>query len=168
MKRELFTDGMFEREPAVLNGIEVRGIRRQEFARAPRPGDALLDLLRLVKTGIIVQHDLSRLENGHQTVLDIGLEQGGRAVPLKDEGGNERVLIKRVNDTHPLGAVARLLSPAGLAPGTPAIGPGFIIVDSGLISIHQFLRWLLGELRAKLFPQLLIPLSIAKGLFLCV
>lgn len=165
---ELFTDGVFEWEPAVFDGIEVRGIRRQEFARAPRPGDELFGLLRLVKGGIVVQYDLSWLEDRHQTVLDIGLEKGGIAVALKDEGGDERVLMKGVNETDPLGAVAGLLPPTGLAPGTPAIGQGFIIVDPGLIHIDQLLHRRLPQLRKKLRPQCLIPLGIAKGLFLCV
>lgn len=168
MERELFADGMFEGEPAVFDGIEVGGIGRQECAGAPRLGDELLGLLRLVEGGVVVEHELPRLEDRHQTVLDIGLKQGGSAVPLKDEGGNKRVLVKGVNDADPLGAVARFLPPARLPAGTPAIGQGFIIVDARLIHIHQPLGRYLGQLRAELCPQLLIPLGVAKGLFLCV
>jgi hypothetical protein len=118
--------------------------------------------------GVVVQHDLPWLEDGHQTVLDISLKERRIAVPLKDEGRNERVLVKGVNDTAPLGAMARLLPPAGRAPGTPAIGQGFMIVDPGLIHIHQLLGGFLRELGAELLPQLLISFGIAKGLFLCV
>lgn len=167
MEGELFTDGVFERKPPVFDGIEVRGVRRQEFARAPRPGDELFGLLRLVEGGSVVQHELPRLEDGHQTVLDLGLKECRSAVPLKDEGGNERVLVKGVNEADPLGAVARFLPPTRLPSGTPALGQGFMIVDAGLIHIHQLLGRLLRQLRAELLPQLLLPLGVAKGLFLC-
>ena len=86
MERELFTDSVFERKPAVFDGIEVWGIRRQEFARTSRPCDELFGLLRLVKGGVVVEHDLPRLEDGHQTVLDIGLKGRSCSSPQRRKG----------------------------------------------------------------------------------
>ena len=122
MEGELFADGVLERAPAVLDGVEVRGVGRQEFARTPCAFDGLLGLRRLVEGGVVVEYDLPGLEDGDQTVRDIGLAKSGIAVAFKDEGGNERVLVKGVNDTDPLGAVTRLLPPAGFTPRTPALG----------------------------------------------
>jgi len=136
MEGELFADLLFEREPAVFDGVEVGGVRWQEFACTPRPGKELVGLRRLVKGGIVVQHDLPRLQDGHQTVLHVSLEEGRGAVALKDEGRDERVLLKGVDNADPLGAVARFLPPARLAPRAPAIGQGFMIVDPSLIHIH--------------------------------
>jgi len=168
MEGELLADLLFEGEPTVLNGIEIWGVRRQEFPGAACAFDELPRFLRLMKAGVVVQHDLSGLKDGHQTVLDVGLEESRIAVSLEHEGRDERVVVERIKDTPPLGAVPWLLSPAGLAPKAPAIGEGVSIIDPGLIHIHQLLGGLLRQLRTKLFPQLLVPLGIAKGLFLCV
>ena len=152
MEGELFADALFEREPPVLEGVAVRGVRWQELAATPCPFAELAGLGRPVKRGVIVQHELAGVKGWHQTVLDRGLKEGRGAVALKDEGGDERVLVKSVNKTDPLGAVARLLSPARLAPGTPAISQGFMLVDAPLSHIHQLLGGLLRQLDTEPLP----------------
>ena len=168
MKREVFADGLFEREPPVLNGIEVGGVWREEFAGTAGSFDELLSLGRVVKGSIVVQYNLPRLEHGHQTVLDIGLKERRRAVPFKNKGSNQRSLVQGVNNTDPLGAVARLLSPTWLPPQTPAVSQRFMIVDPGLIHIDQLRERRLGQFRADLLPQRFVAFGIPKGLFLCV
>lgn len=152
MEGELFADLLFEREPTVLNGIEVRGVRRQEFTGTACAFDELPRFLRLVKAGVVVQPDLPWLEDRHQTVLDVGLEESRIAVSLKHEGRDECVRVERINAAHPLSAVPRLLPPARCAPRAPAVGEGFIIINPGLIHIHQLLGWLLRQLRTALLP----------------
>jgi hypothetical protein len=168
VERQLFTDSVCERDPAMFDGVEVGGVRGQEFAPAARPFDKLAGLLRLVKGCIVIQHHLPGLEDGHQTVLPIGLKESGGALALKEEGSGERVLVQGVNNAHPLGAVARLLPPARLTPRTPAIGQRFMIVEAGLIHIDQLLHRLACQLRPKLLPQCFVSLGVAKGLFLGV
>ena len=90
------------------------------------------------------------------------------AMALEHERSDEGVAVEGINDTHALGAMARLLPPTRLALGTPAIRPGFIVVHPGFIQIHKLFRGDSNQLRAKLLPLLFLPLRIPKGLFLCV
>jgi hypothetical protein len=168
VERQVCPDELFEGKPAVLNGVQIRGIGRQEFLGAASALNELAGFGRLVETGIVVDHNLSRFQNRHQTVLDIGFEECLIAGPLEHERGDQLRLVKGINQTHAVSAMAGLLPPARFALGAPALGAGFIISHPGLIQIHQLLGGHARQLRAKLLPQRFVPLGITKGLFLCV
>jgi hypothetical protein len=118
--------------------------------------------------GIIVDHHLSRFEGRHQTLLYICLEEGSRARALEHERGNKSLVVERIDQTHPLGAIARLLTPARFASRTPAITAGFMVIHTSLIQIHELLRRNHCHLLAKLLPQDFVAFGIPEGLFLCV
>lgn len=167
MEGELCANFILEREPTVLNGIEVRGVRRQEFAGTACAFNELPRFLRLVAGGLVVQHALPWLADGDHPVLAIGFAASRIAGSLEPAGRAERVVVERVHEAHSLGAVPRLLSPAGFAPGAPALGQGFLIVAAGLSHLSAVLWPLLGQRRATLRPQLLSSFGVAKGLFFC-
>jgi len=165
LKREVFADGLFEREPPMRNGIEVGGIRREEFAGTAGSFDELLSLDRVVKGSLVVPYNLPRLEHGHHTVLNLSLKEHRRAVPFKNKGGKQRSLVQGVNTTDPLGTVAGLLSPTRLPPQTPAVSQRFMIVDPGLIHRDQLRERRLGQFRTELLPQRFVAFGISKSLF---
>ena len=165
---QVFTDALFEGKPAVLNGIQIRGVGRQEFLRAASAFDKLAGFGGLMEAGVVIDHNLSWCEDWHQTVLDIRFKECGVAGPLEHEGRDQLLLVKGIKQTYALGAMAGLLPPTGFTLRTPAVRPGFIIIHARLIQIHPLLGGDSRQLGTKLLPQLLIPLGIAKGLFLCV
>lgn len=152
----------------MFNGIEVGGVRRQEFLGAAYALDELASFGRLVEAGIIVDHNLSRFEDRHQTLLSIGLEEGSRARALEHERGNKSLAVERIDETHSLCAMARLLTPARCASRTPATTAGFMVIHAGLIQIYELLRRNHCHLLAKLLPQDFVAFGILEGLFLCV
>ena len=168
IERQGFADALFEGKPAVLNGIEIWGVGRQEFLRAPGSCNELAGFGGLMEAGVVVDHELSWFQDGHQTVLDIRFKEGRVAGPLEHEGGEQVVVVERINQTHPLSALPGLLAPARVALQTPAVCTSLIIVHSRLVQIHQLLGGYSSQLRTKLLPQLLVPLGVTKGLFLCV
>jgi hypothetical protein len=168
VERQGFTDALFEGKPAVLNGIQIRGVGWQEFLRTARAFNEPARLGGLMEAGVIIDHHLPGFENRHQAVVDIRFKEGGVAGPLEHEGGDEGVVVERSKQTHALGAMPGLLPPTGFTLRTPPVRPGFIIIHARLIQIHQLLGGYSRQLGTKLLPQLLISLGIAKGLFLCV
>lgn len=152
----------------MFNGVEVWGVGWQESLRAASALNELAGSGGLMETGVVIDHNLSWCEDRHQTVLDIGLEEGGVAGSLEHEGSDEMVLMKGIEQTHALGAIAGLLPPARFALRTPAIRPRFVVLQPRFIQIDTLLCGHRSQLRPKLFPHLFVPLGIAKGLFLCV
>ena len=165
---QVFTDALFEGKPTVLNGIQIRGVGREEFLRAARFFNEPARLGGLMEAGVIIDHHLPGFENRHQAVGDIRFKEGGVAGSLEHEGRDQLLLVKGIKQTYALGAMAGLLPPTRFTLRTPAVRPGFIIIHARLIQIHQLLGGDSRQLGTKLLPQLFIPLGIAKGLFLCV
>lgn len=168
VEREQLTDALFKRKPAVFDGVQIRGVRRQEFLSAARACNELASFGGLMKTRVVVDHHLPGFEDWHPTVLDLGFKERGVAGPLEDEGRDQVVVVERIKQTHPLRAMAGLLPPARFALGAPAISPGFMIIHPRLIQIDQLLSGHSSQLGAKLLPQRFVSFGIAKGLFLCV
>ncbi len=152
----------------MLNGVQIRRVRRQEFLRASSLFNEAAGFGGLMETGVIIDHHLSWFEDRHQAVLHRGFEERGVAGALEHQRCDQLLLVEGINPTHAVRAMARLLAPARFALGAPPLGTGFIIIHSRLIPIHQLLAGHLSQLRAKLFPQLFVPFGVAKGLFLCV
>jgi len=159
---------LFEGKPAVLNGIQIRGVGRQKFLRTPGLCNELASFGGLMETGVVIDHDLTWLEDGHQTVLDIRVKERRVAGSLEHEGSDQVMVVERRQQTHPLGAMARFLPPARFALQTPAVGPSFIIIHARLIQIHQLFGGYPRQLGPKLLPQRFVSFGVAKGLFLCV
>lgn len=167
VERQGFTDALFEGKPAVLPGIQLRGVGRQEFLRTPGLGNELASLGGLRETGVVIDPELAWLEDGHQTVLDIRLKERRVAGSLEHEGGDQVMGVERRPQTHPLGALARFLPPARFALQTPAVGSSFIIIQARLIQLPQLFGGYPRHLGPQLFPQRFVSLGVAKGLFLC-
>jgi len=165
---QVFTDALFEGKPTVLNGVKIWRVGRQEFLRAPGPFNEAAGFGGLMEAGVVIDHHLSWFEDWHQTVRDIRFKERGVAGPLEHEGRDQVVLVERINQTHAVRALPGLLPPTRFALRTPAVRAGFIIIHARLIKIHPLLGGHPSQLRAKLLPQLFVPLGIAKGLFLCV
>jgi hypothetical protein len=89
-----------------------------------------------VAAGIIVDHNLSRFEDRPQTPLSRCLEEGSRARALEHERGNKSLMVERIDETHPLCAIARLLPPARFASRTPATMAGSMVIHAGLGKEH--------------------------------
>ena len=168
VERQVFADALFEGKPAVLNRIKIWGVGRQEFLRAASAFNKLAGFGGLMEAGIVIDHHLSWCEDWHQTVLDIRLKECRVAGPLEHERCDQVVVVERIKQTHTLNTMPGLLPPTGFALGTPAVGTSFIIIHPRLIQIHQLLGGYPRQLRAKLRPQLFVPLGVTKGLFLCV
>jgi hypothetical protein len=167
VERKVFPDALFEGKPPVLNGVEVWGVGGQEFLRAAGPCNEVASFGGLLEAGVVIEHQLARLEDRHQPGLNIGVEERGRARALEHKGRNEDGVMEGINQTHSVGAMAGLLAPARFAPWAPALRTGCIISHTRLIAVHQLLYRDAGQLGAKLFSQLFVPLGVAKGLFLC-
>ncbi|HJY82538.1 MAG TPA: hypothetical protein VKK81_15835 [Candidatus Binatia bacterium] len=71
VERQVLTDTLFEGKPAVLNGVKIRGVGRQEFLRAASAFNKLAGCGGLMEPGVVINHHLSWFADGHQTVLDI-------------------------------------------------------------------------------------------------
>lgn len=168
VEREQRTDALFERKPAVFNGVQIWGVGRQEFLGAARAFNELAGFGGLMETGVVIDHNLSWFQDRHQTVLEVRFKERGVAGPLEHQGRDKIMMVEGINQTHTLSAMAGLLAPARFALGAPAVSPGFMIIHPRLIQIDQLLGGYPGQLGAKLLPQLFVPLRIAKGLFLCV
>lgn len=168
VERQVFTDALFEGKPAVLNGIKIRGVGRQEFLRAASAFNKLAGFGGLMEAGVVIDHNLSWFEDWHQTVLDIRVKECRIAGPLEHEGRDQVVVVERITQTHTLRAMPGLLPPTRFALRTPAVRPGFIIIHARLIQIHQLLGGYPRQLGTKLLPQRFVLLGIATGLFLCV
>lgn len=168
VKRQEFSNALVEREPGVLNGIEIGRVRRQEFLSAAGVFNQGPDFGGLMEAGIIIDHNLSRFKSGHQTVLDIGLEERGVTGPLKHKRGEEGLVVEGINQTDALRAMARLLAPTRFPLRTPAVGTGVRVIHARLIQVHDLLGGNPRQLLAKLLPQCFVALGIAEGLFLCV
>ncbi len=168
VERKVFPDALFEGKPPVLNGVEVWGVWGQEFLRAAGPCNEVASFGGLMEAGVVIDHKLSRFEDRHQTVLNLGVEERGSARALEHKGRKEGVVMEGINQTHSVGAMAGLLAPARFAPWAPAVRTGFIIIHTRLIEVPQLLYRDAGQLGAKLFSQRFVPLGVAKGLFLCV
>jgi hypothetical protein len=152
----------------MFNRIEVGGVRRQEFLGTAHAFDELASFGRLVEAGIIVDHTLSRFEDRPQTPLSRCLEEGSRARALEHERGNKSLVGERIDETHPLCAIARLLPPARFASRTPATTAGSMVIHAGLIQIYELLKRNHCHLLAKLLSQDFVAFDIPEGLFLCV
>jgi len=163
-----FPDALLEGKPVVLNRVEIWGVGRQEFLGAARAFNELAGFGGGMEAGVVVDHNLSWFEDRHQTVLDISLEERSVAGPLEHEGREQLLVVQGVKQTHALGAMPRRLTPARFALRTPAVRPSFVVLQPGLIQIDHLLDGCRSQLCPKLFPQLFVPLGIAKGLFLCV
>jgi hypothetical protein len=110
VERQVFPDALFEGKPAMLNGIKIRGVGRQEFLGAARAFNELAGFGGLMETGVVVDYNLSWFEDWHQTVLDIRFKECGIAGPLEHEGCDQLVVVEGINQTHALSAMARLLA----------------------------------------------------------
>ena len=168
VERQGFTDALFEGKPAVLNGVKIGRVGRQEFLRAASACDKLAGFGGLMETGIVIDHDLAWGEAWHQTVLKIRVKECRIAGPLEHEGGDQVVVVERRKQTHALRAMPRLLPPTRFTLRTPAVRTRLIIIHARLIQIYQLLGGYSRQLDTKLLPQRFVALGIAKGLFLCV
>ena len=168
VEREMLTDALFEGKPVVLNRIEVGRVRRQEFLGAASIFNQGTGFRGLMAAGVIIDHNLSGFKDRYQTVLDIRFKECGCARALEHKRGEEGLLVEGIDQTHPLGAMARLLAPARFPLRAPAVGAGLMIIHAGLIQVYELFGWHRGQLRAKLLPQGFIPLGVTEGLFLCV
>jgi len=63
VERQVFTDALFEGKPAVLNGIKIWGVGRQEFLRAARLFNEPAGLGGLMEAGVVIDHNLPGIEN---------------------------------------------------------------------------------------------------------
>ena len=168
VEREQLTDALFERKPAVCNGVQIWGVGGQEFLGAARAFNELAGFGGLRETGVIIDHTLSWFEDRHQTVLEVRCKERGVAGTLEHQRRDQLLVVEGINQPHAVRAMARLLAPARFALGAPAVGTGFVIIPSRLLQLHPLLGGSLSQLRAKLFSQLFVPLGVAEGLFLCV
>jgi hypothetical protein len=168
VERQVFPDAVFEGPPVVRNGVEVWGVRGQEFLRAPGPLNEAASFGGLMETGVVIDHKLSWFQNGGQTVLNVGFKARGVASPREHEGGAKGVLVERIKQAHPLRAMTRLLAPTRFARRTPAVRPSFGVIHARLIQRDNLLGGDAGQLLAKLLPQSFVPLGIGEGLLLCV
>ena len=64
VERQVFPDALFEGKSAVLNGIQIRGVGRQEFLGAARALNEPAGFGRVVEAGVVIDHNLSWFEDG--------------------------------------------------------------------------------------------------------
>lgn len=167
-ERQVFADALFEGKPIVFDRVEVWGVGRQEFLPTPGLFNKAARFGGLMDTSVVIDHNLSRFEDGHQTVLHVSFKERGVTSSLEHQGGDEVVLREGIDQAHALGAMAGLVPPTRLALRTPAVRPRFVVIHACLLQIDPLLGGYLRQFRPKLFPQLFVPFGVAKGLFLCV
>ena len=116
-----------------LDGIEIRGVRRQVEQLGSCCFDRLAHALDLVSGKIIHDDDIARSKRGGQALLDIGAEDRSVHRLVNDEGSGDGMIAQGRDKGGRLPVAVGHFADDALAPMSPAIKPGHIGGRAGLV-----------------------------------
>ena len=160
-------DVSFERGPDFFDGVEVRGVSRQEQGGDAVFPESLLDGPCLVKAGPVKNQGraLPPLRGG--APLGPGPEGLRAGISLEGEGGFQGLAMRPVggDEGGSCGFSALPFTKAPLSLGGVAAVGLLVVIDSRPVHVKALLFGDLPECREKRLTSLLVPLLGQEGFF---
>ena len=117
----------------LLDGVEVRGVGRQECEPRAHVEDRRADGARSMATEIVEHHDVARPEGWHQELLDVAAEDGPVDRPIDDAGLCQRIDPERCKKREGAPASVGREAEQALALLAPAADRRYVGLDPGLV-----------------------------------
>ena len=127
------TQQSFELGEDLLNGIEIRGVGRQEAERGSHPLQGRPHGRTLVAAQVVHNDDIARGERRQQTLFDIGQKAGAIQRAVEDAGSGHTVVAQCRHEGEGLPVAVRPFRPQPLAPGAAAMATGHVGLGPGLV-----------------------------------
>src|ERR1700726_4976401 len=131
----------------LLNGVEIRAVRREEEEPCAGGSDHIANCLAFVRAEIVEDHDIPRLQSCDQYFFDIKTEALGVDRAIEDPWRVDTVMPKGGQEGHRLPMAIRHLGVEPLPASAPAaqrghigLGPSFVDEDEafGIGPVHRF------------------------------
>jgi hypothetical protein len=120
----------------LLNGVEIRAVRREEEEPCAGGSDHIANGLAFVRAEIVEDHDIPRLQSCDQYFFDIKTEALGVDRAVEDPWRVDTVMAKCGQEGHRLPMAIRHLGVEPLPASAPAaqrghigLGPSFVDED---------------------------------------